>query len=51
MHFTHQTKVNDDMEFQYYKNFLKNLINKIARFATTCPLQLNGWKDMGLATQ
>jgi len=32
MHFTCQTKVNDDMEFQYYKKIKKNLIDKMIRF-------------------
>jgi hypothetical protein len=28
MHFRCQTKVNDDMEFQYYKNIKKNVVDR-----------------------
>jgi hypothetical protein len=42
MHFTHNTKVNDDMEFQYYKKILKSYSLKELGFATECPLQQNG---------
>jgi hypothetical protein len=47
MHFTHDTKVNDDMEFHYYKKFSKSQSLKQLNFVTECPLQLNGWNDMG----
>jgi abortive infection bacteriophage resistance protein len=48
MHFTHHTKVNDVMKFYYYKKNLKSLLLKQLGFAIECPLQLNGWNDMGL---
>jgi hypothetical protein len=50
MHFTCHTKVNDDMEFDYYNNFLKSQLLKQLGFATKHPLRLNGRNDMGLAT-
>jgi hypothetical protein len=52
MHFKCQTKVNDDeMEFQYYKKIKKSWLVRWLGFATICPLQQNGWNDMGLTTQ
>jgi hypothetical protein len=50
MHFTRHSKVNDDMEFHYYKKILKSQSLKRLGFATKHPLQLNGWNDMGLTT-
>jgi hypothetical protein len=41
MHFTHHTKVNDEMEFHYYKKFFKSWSLKRLGFATKHPLQLN----------
>jgi hypothetical protein len=38
MQFTHHTKVNDDMEFHYYKKILKSQSLKRLGFATECPL-------------
>jgi len=32
MHFKHQTKVNDAMQFQYYKEIKKILIDKMIWF-------------------
>jgi hypothetical protein len=51
MHFTCQTKVNDDMEFQYYKKFFKIKLIRWLSFATIHDLWLNGWNDMSLTTQ
>jgi hypothetical protein len=50
MHFTHYTKVNDDMKFHYYKKKSKNSSLKQLGFAIKHPLWLNGWSDMGLIT-
>jgi hypothetical protein len=50
MHFTCHTKVNDDMEFHYYKKILKFQSLKQLDFATKRPLWLNGWNNMGLTT-
>jgi hypothetical protein len=48
MHFTYHTKVNDDMEFHYYKKILKSWLLKGLGFVTKHPLQLNGRNNMGL---
>ncbi len=32
MYFTHQTKFNDDIKFQYYKKKIKNLSDKMVGF-------------------
>jgi len=42
MHFTHHTKVNDDMEFHYYKRIKRIYSLKLLGFATKHPLRLNG---------
>jgi hypothetical protein len=38
MHFARYTKVNDDMKFHYYNNFLKFSFLKRLGFATKHPL-------------
>jgi hypothetical protein len=42
MHFTHHTKVNDDMKFHYYKKNLKIKSLKQLGFVAEHPLQVNG---------
>jgi hypothetical protein len=42
MHFTHHTKVNDDMKFHYYKKKIKFKSLKQLGFVVEHPLQVNG---------
>jgi hypothetical protein len=42
MHFTHHTKVNDDIESDYYKKILNFKLLKQLGFAIEHPLWLNG---------
>jgi hypothetical protein len=42
MHFTHHTKVNNDMKFHYYKKNLKIKLLKQLGFVAKHPLQVNG---------
>jgi hypothetical protein len=50
MHFTCHTKVNEDMEFYYYKRIKKSMSLKWLGFAIEHPLWLNEWNDMGWTT-
>jgi hypothetical protein len=48
MHFTRHTKVNDDMELQYYKKIKKIIIDKKTRHIHNQNTQKDGLMEKGL---
>jgi hypothetical protein len=49
MHFTYHTKVNDNMEFHYYKNFLKILVAKMNGLCNWMSLMIKWVKQHGFS--